>query len=431
MSNDNKLLFPLVAFPSRIRSIVEQTHEENNFPINYIAAALFFAVSVAIGNCRTLIVNSSWKVKPILFMSLLGNPGSAKTHPIKFAMDPFLKLDGENIPKYRKELSEWRRTPLENRITKPIPKQLRVQDITMEAISKLLEESNHGIFVHADELKGWISSFNKYNGGGGDLEQWLSLWSGVPISVNRKTQDDIIFIPDPFVEVIGGLQPGVMPKLFGGEKMDNGFFYRLLFVSNSSDGEPLLWKDFDLPSGLEKDWERLIFHILDDGGFFQDEIVKKDYSFSEEAWTSLLVWQNSIESKNAEYEPEYKTAIFRKIQDYCLRFCLIIHTMREAAGDIPTSTLIDGNTAILATLVADYFYEEAQVAYETVVSGGVNHEKFFMLLNALNDEFTSAQAVAVGEHLGMSRATVYRYLAVNPDDPFLRCVKRGYYEKIK
>ncbi len=105
--------------------------------------------------------------------------------------------------------------------------------------------------------------------------------------------------------------------------------------------------------------------------------------------------------------------------------------MREAAGDIPTSTLIDGNTAILATLVADYFYEEAQVAYETVVSGGVNHEKFFMLLNALNDEFTSAQAVAVGEHLGMSRATVYRYLAVNPDDPFLRCVKRGYYEKIK
>ena len=431
MGNDNRLLFPLSVFPSRIKSIIEQTHEENNFPINYIAAALFFAVSVAIGNCRTLIVNSSWKVKPVLFMSLLGNPGSAKTHPIKFAMDPFLKLDGENIPRYRKELSEWRRMPMENRITKPIPKQLRVQDITMEAISKLLEESNHGIFVHADELKGWISSFNKYNGGGGDLEQWLSLWSGVPISVNRKTQDDIIFIPDPFVGVIGGLQPGVMPKLFGGEKMDNGFFYRLLFVSNSSDGEPLLWKDFDLPSGLEKDWERLIFQILEDGGFFQDEMIRKDYSFSGEAWSSLQNWQNSIESKNAEYEPEYKTSIFRKIQDYCLRFCLIIHTMREVTGEIQPSPVIDEKTAIFATVAANYFYEESQVAYEIVETGGINHDKFFMLLNGLNDEFTSAQAVAVGEHLGISRATVYRYLAVGPNDPFLRPLKHGHYEKIK
>lgn len=424
-------VFPLAVFPEKIRSVIESARSESNYPVSYIASAMLFAVSVAIGNCRTLVVNASWKVKAILFMSLLGSPGSSKTHPIRFAVAPFLKLDSISLRKYRDELAQWRSTPAESRGRKPRARQLRVQDITMEAVTKILDETPRGIFVFMDELKGWISSFNKYRSGGGDLEQWLSIWSGVPITVNRKGDDDVNFIAEPYVGVIGGLQPGLLPKLFGGENMDNGFFYRLLFVHNSSEGEPLLWKDADLPSGCESVWEDIIYSILSSGGYFGEEDICRDYSFSADAWEYVMDWQNGIETHNAREEPESVTAIFRKIQEYCLRFCLVIHSMREAAGDIPESQTIDIDTVIRATLLSEYFYNTSQMAYETVRTGGLNMEGFFRLLNGLNTTFTSSQAVEVGARMGMSRATVFRYLNVEPGDPFLRRLQRGRYEKIE
>ena len=47
---DNGPVFPVVIFPENIRKIIDTTHEESCFPVNYIAAALFFAASVAVGN---------------------------------------------------------------------------------------------------------------------------------------------------------------------------------------------------------------------------------------------------------------------------------------------------------------------------------------------------------------------------------------------
>lgn len=193
----------------------------------------------------------------------------------------------------------------------------------------------------------------------------------------------------------------------------------------------MLWKGLDFPSGSEEKWKSFIFKILGTGGFFADTEIYRDYSFSEDAWNVIIDWQNGQELRNVEDEvPEEVTAIFRKIQDYCLRFCLIIHAMREAAGEIAESLIIDDVTALKATLLANYFFLTAQATYETVITGGVNHGKFFQLLGALDTQFTTAQALAVGERLGISPATVHRYLRVGPNDPYLRRPKHGLYEKI-
>ena len=428
---ENTSKFPLAIFPAKIREIIMDAVEEYYFPIDYIACAILFAVSVAIGNCRTLVVKTTWHVKAILYMALLGTPGSAKTHPIKFAVSPFLELDGINIREYQKKLHEWRMANGSDLEKKPKAKQFRVQDITMEGLTKILLHIKHGVFVFVDELKGWISSFNKYRSSGGDLEQWLSLWNAIPITINRKTQDDITFIEEPYVSVIGGLQPRILPRLFGGEKMDNGFFFRLLFVPNPMDGKPLLWSEEDIPTGAEKEWKNVIYSILEKEGYFEDNEKYEDYKFTNAAWSFILNWQNQNEEHNATEEPEYVTAIYRKMQEYCLRFCLIIHTMREVAGEIQPTNLIDEQTALQATLLADYFLENSKMVYELVTTGGEDHQKFYLLLNSLNDKFTSAQAVAVGEKIGLSRATIYRYLNVGPGDPFLRKLRHGEYEKIK
>lgn len=431
MKPENKdPVFPVVIFPEKIKKIVQQTSEESNYPLNYIAAAMFFAASVAVGNCRTLMAGTI-KVKAILFMSLIGTPGSGKTHPINFAVAPFLRLDKSSILRYQNSLEDWRKTPAESRGKKPKAKQFRVQDITMEAITKILGETRRGIFVFVDELKGWISSFNKYRNGGGDLEQWLSLYNGIPITVNRKGEDDVTYVEDPFVSVIGGMQPGILPKLFGGDNMDNGFFYRLLYVNNDADGKPLLWKKADLPSGCDDEWRKFINSILRPTGYFDDVEKEMNYTFSDDAWSYIVDWQNNTEFHNAEEEPESVTAIFRKIQDYCLRFCLVIHVMREAAGEIPQSTTIDENTALRATILSEYFFRTAKETYDLVQMGGFNHGKFFDLLNCLNTTFSAEQAVAVGERIGISRNTVFRYLRQESDGPFLKKTGHGKYAKIE
>ena len=56
---------------------------------------------------------------------------------------------------------------------------------------------------------------------------------------------------------------------------------------------------------------------------------------------------------------------------------------------------------------------------------------FFRLLNGLNTFFTTDQAIAVGEKMGFSRAKVFRLLGVKPDDPFLRKLRHGKYEKLE
>ena len=64
------------------------------------------------------------------------------------------------------------------------------------------------------------------------------------------------------------------------------------------------------------------------------------------------------------------------------------------------------------------------------MTGGMNHEKFFYLLNALDTTFTTSQAVAVGARMGISEPIVKRYLRVEPNDPFLKRLRQGQYQKV-
>jgi hypothetical protein len=428
--DDKKLLFPLCVFPLEIQALIADLLLDPTYSHNYLCAALFFAASIAIGNSRALCFNGKFS-KAILFMGFLGSTGAAKTPNIMAALTPILNVDTYYLMRYKAELKEWQNAPIDSRGDKPRPKQLRVQDFTLEAILQLLSWRTHGICVFVDELKGWLSSFNQYRGRGGDQEQWLSIFSGVPVVVNRKTQDEIPFIPNPFVGVIGGIQPKVLPKLFGGDKMDNGFFHRLLFVPDSNEGEPLLWKSGDLPSSAGEKWEQIIKKILEMSGYFseQEKVDPTVYCFSDDAIEHICMWQNEIEKKNTE-EPEYITEIFRKIQTYCLRFTLVIHTMREAAGDIDMTTTIGDDTVALAIVLAEFFFETSQIAYEMVLADNTPND-FFRLLNGLNTFFTTDQAIAVGEKMGISRAKVFRLLGVQPNDPFLRKLKHGKYEKLE
>ena len=164
---EKQLELPMDIYPPPLRQIIEDTHRDLNFPVNYIAASLLLAVSVAVGNSRVLKVRDGWRVKPILYMALVGSPGAVKTHPVSFALAPFRRSDDYTLGKYAAELEEYRRQVMTERGEKPKAKQFIVKDSTIEAVAKVLHSNSHGICVHSDELNGWLGSFDKYHRSGG------------------------------------------------------------------------------------------------------------------------------------------------------------------------------------------------------------------------------------------------------------------------
>ena len=85
--------FPVSIFPTKIQRIISEVHECHNYPTDYIASAILTAIAVGIGNTHLAQIKQGWVESPILYMALIGRPGANKSHPLSFAMKPFLDYD--------------------------------------------------------------------------------------------------------------------------------------------------------------------------------------------------------------------------------------------------------------------------------------------------------------------------------------------------
>lgn len=219
--------FPLVAFPEKLQDNIRAARDTLNFPEPYTASVMLLAVAVAIGNTRVLKVKEGWMVKPILFLALVGEAGANKSHPISFVLKPLERINNAHIDAYNKALADYRKVKDANPSDKPQPRQVLVSDITTESLVQLHRSNPLRLCLRCDELAGWISNFNRYRKGG-DEQLWLSIYSGQPLCVNRKTMDDILSVPDPFICVVGSIQPDILTATFSGERRSNGFLPRIL-----------------------------------------------------------------------------------------------------------------------------------------------------------------------------------------------------------
>lgn len=120
------------------------------------------------------------------------------------------------------------------RVQKPVKSQFIANDITLEALVDLHQESDNAIGVFKDELAGWLKDMNKYRAGS-DLEFWLSCWSGKRCWLNRLTRKGS-FVEKPFIPVLGGIQPAILNSFYTRENKDNGFMDRMLLSFPESEG---------------------------------------------------------------------------------------------------------------------------------------------------------------------------------------------------
>ena len=102
--------FPVEVFPNAIQEIIATTNESLSFPTDFIGASLLYAVSVSIGNTHSVEIKKGWQESAVLYLSIVGRPGTNKSHPVSFALQP-IETTGqpEIFQKYQKGKTGLRR----------------------------------------------------------------------------------------------------------------------------------------------------------------------------------------------------------------------------------------------------------------------------------------------------------------------------------
>lgn len=171
-------------------------------------------------------------------MVLVGSPNCGKTPPLQQAVTPLLKLDGEYDHIYCKEMAtyrRWERMSARQREKLSLPEEINlpqrkchvVVDSTVEALIGALRDNPRGVLIYKDEIDSLLSNFNRYNGS--DEGYFLSLFSGTPFKYSRKSNNEHIFLSNPYCSIIGSTQPGRLSEQFGGKRMMSGFSSSFLF----------------------------------------------------------------------------------------------------------------------------------------------------------------------------------------------------------
>ena len=430
--------FPLEIFPKAIRDIIEALEEYENYNVDFSSASFLTVFAAAMGNTWSVRFMTGWVSRPIIYMVLVGSPSCGKTPPLQQAVAPLLKLDGEYDMIYCKEMEtyrRWERMSAKQREKHSLPEEMKmpqrkchvVVDSTVEALIGALRDNPRGVLIYKDEIDSLLSNFNRYNGS--DEGYFLSLFSGTPFKYSRKSNNEHIFLANPYCSIIGSTQPGRLDEQFGGKRMMNGFSSRFLKVYPEIDKMPS-WNDTAMPDGVLEEWERIIRKVVAATPSTDQEgkATSIELLFSQEAKLRVIQWKDEVNNKvYAETDSDAVRALCGKLETYLVRFCLVIQIMHCICGESGMDE-IEPRTAELAIRLTEYFRNmESRIAPE--IETGILDNRFTELLGNLRDSFTTAEAVREALQLGISESSVKRFLR-DGGRGFVKKKSHGCYRKI-
>lgn len=423
---------PLHLLPDEVQNIVNAYHSALNYPKEYTAASMLYAASVAIGNTCRAVVKEGWEETAVIFLCLVGNPGIGKTAPLRAATEPLRQHDADSYRVYRQELAAYKaneklpKDQRDNNIQPPVFIKYLMSDATPEALTAKHMDNLRGIGYCVDELAAWFKNFNRYNTGS-EQEMWLSIYSGIPLNIDRKTADPI-HISHPFVSVAGTIQQGILPAMGGEDRESNGFIDRILFVA--PDGiKKEYWNDNQLPAEAPAQWHTIIKGLLSLASAIADngDEYPLELRFTMEAQDIINAWQRKNTDRcNAD---ESYAAIGAKMEIYAIRLALIMQGLFFAAEG-QTMQAIGAKAVTAAIGFADYFAGQAMKVRGAVTGNDPlamlpeNKRKYY---EQLPQTFTTGEAVKIAGK-AMNESTARRFLAANKK--LFKKIGQGIWEKV-
>lgn len=435
-TNESEETFPLHVFPQKVQDVINATKDCLNFPIDFTAASVLYATSVAIGNTHSVEIMQGWCEKAVLYLAIVGRAGTNKSHPVSFALKPIEEADSKSFSNYQQEQAEYESLDKLSKkerdeqgcvdLVKPTWKQHLVSDFTPEALAQVHKHNSRGIGVNVDELASWFKNFNRYNKGS-EEQFWLSVWSGKPIRINRKTSEPT-YIKSPYISVIGTIQPGILKEL-AANRTENGFLDRLLFVVPDNIQKEY-WSDKELDKHVAEEWNTILNRILlldvqtDDHGALMPETLRLE----KDARKLLFDWQKHITDKTNDTENDLLAGIYAKMEVYAARLALCLELLFYACNESNKQKITTESVKGAISLV-EYFVKSA-LKVHTILASISPLEKLDdfkkKIYSVLPANFTRAEGTKIAKEAEMSERTFHRFIE---DRALFKHLNRGQYEK--
>src|SRR5262249_55444580 len=185
---------PRGVLPAAIEQFAFEQGEVMGVDPGGLAVAALTVCAAAIPDSIELQVKKhdrGWTESARLWAALVGMPSTKKTPTMREAIRPLARIDATYAREYTAAKQPYDALPDDHRKleTKPVRKQLKLEDTSIEAAQEVLRDNPSGTLCLADELSGWFGSMDKYNSGGRgaakDRGFWLQAWNGGSYSVNR------------------------------------------------------------------------------------------------------------------------------------------------------------------------------------------------------------------------------------------------------
>ena len=448
MGDDNSgTTIPLGAFPKKIQEMAKVLVEYENYNQDYLLVSMLSAVATAIGNTCQIRIKGCWTSSPILYVILVGRPGVGKTPPLDFAFKPIRAHDYKLLKKY-KEDDEAYSLFMEKRKSRkftysqseipeiPILQRTVISDFTPEALMQAHNVNQRGIVAFVDEIMGMFNTVNQYSKGQ-LIEQLLTAHSGKPLDITRCSLDIPIHIEQPCINIIGTTQTKRVHELVDKGYGDNGLIDRILFAypkrhtispwqlhgtESNYDGREC----FDL-------WADVVEKILALPCQYDDEtgmVIPTIINFTAEAQQHFFDWRNrTVDYINSIKDDALIDGRIMKTHLNTARLALVIQMMRWACGEADND-YVDIDSVKAAIELGEYFEECYARLQKYMTIDSIQPQKK-ILLDGLEHEFTTADALKIGEEMGLSERSVMYTLTDLQTMKVIRKIKRGEYEKLQ
>lgn len=420
--------FPIEVFPKQLQSILKELHETKGVPIDFYAAGMLSVFSSVIGNTFHVQDLNNYHQISSLYLSIIGNSSIGKSPALKWCLRPFYKLE----KKFQQEFDEA--VVQENMVKKDI----LLTDATIESINYLLSKNPKGLLLYKDELVGWLSSMTRYSNSS-DVNYYLEIWSGNFAKSNRigRTTN---YIHSPFLGILGGTQPNLLYRFAKGDNLYNGLFQRILFVF--PDNQKKAKRSSKRINPNSKDiYDEWVTRIYELGNNYQETDDIKTIKLSPEADKIWGKWydKNADEINAFEDKNHPKVSCLGKLEQYCLRFSLILEVIYQCDDVFAEIKEISTASMERAILLTDYFKSMLDKVFEKLENPLASYsKKDIAFLNALEDDFDVKKGLEVAQKGGITssdkhstlRRVFFRKIKQFIQDGIIEKVGTGNYIKL-
>jgi hypothetical protein len=431
VSSENQ--FPIDALPNLFKDLIKDLNKSLNFPIDYTGTAILTAVATVVGTSVKIRVKNNWFEYASLYSCIIGNAGANKTHPVNTIFAPIKELDKDNHDSFGSCLINWNKWDKLPKVEKegtteplfPVLTKSILTNFTPEVLYKRLDENLRGCTVLSDEMATFFDGMNNYSKGD-QIGVYLSFWSNQSTTIDRIGNPIPLFIQNPYLSIIGGLQPRVLANSFPVQKLNNGFFQRFLFAfPDATFKSPI--NDSELNNQIFAKYVAFIksyynsSNVVEENGHINSKIL----NWTIEAKTFFYNWQKENCDLVNEYSNSIKGEIASKFDNHFVRLALLLQMMENPDSDFVELTAVKGAEKLCSYFMNCSFKVLAVIQDPAEYLGTLadNKRRFH---HELKVSFTTSEAVILGLNFDIQERRVKEFLK---DTVLFKRIKHGFYEK--